>query len=148
MPNPVNFTKQVLDAFVCPAGKNDAYLKDTGQPGLLFRVRASGHRSFEVRRKLNGRARRTKIGDYPKTPISKARIEARTALTLYDRGILPATHEKAEKALNITLEQCLNDYLESRVNLRPSTEKSYEATINQYLADWLNRVSRQLLWPV
>ena len=110
----VRFTKEILDNFTCPDGKNDAYLKDTGQPGLLFRVRASGHRSFEVRKKLNGRANRTKIGNYPITPIDKARRKARDALTFYDRGIDPDAAKRAEKAANVTLGECLNDYLESR----------------------------------
>ncbi len=135
----VNFTQKILDSFTCPKGKNDAYLKDTGQPGLLFRVRASGHQSFEVRRKLHGRAKRTKIGDYPITPIASARSKARDALTLYDRGIDPVAAKRAEKAAGVTLGECLSDYLESRSGLKPSTRKAYLATVSQYLSDWLNR---------
>ncbi len=139
MQKPVRFTKEILDGFTCPEGKNDAYLKDTGQPGLLFRVRASGHRSFEVRKKLHGRAKRTKIGDYPITPIAKARSKARDALICYDRGIEPDAAKRAEKAADVTLEECLSDYLDSRSGLAPSTRKSYAATVNQYLSDWLSR---------
>jgi len=136
---PVRFTKEILDDFTCPEGKNDAYLKDTGQPGLLFRVRASGHRSFEVRKKLHGRAKRTKIGDYPITPIAKARSKARDALTLYDRGIDPVAAKRAEKAIDVTLGECLGDCLRSNSTLKPSTRKAYIDTVNQYLSDWINR---------
>ena len=139
MPKPVHFTKEILDNFTCPEGKNDAYLKDSGQPGLLFRFRASGHRSFEVRKKLHGRANRTKIGDYPITPIAKARSKARDALTFYDKGIDPDAAERAEKAANVTLGECLTDYLESRSSLKPNTKTAYAATTSQYLSDWLNR---------
>jgi integrase len=138
MPKPVHFTKAILDNFTCPEGKNDAYLKDSGQPGLLFRVRASGHRSFEVRKKLHGKANRTKIGDYPITPIAKARSKARDALTFYDKGIDPDAAERAEKAAKVTLGECLTDYLESRSSLKPNTRTAYAATISQYLSDWLN----------
>jgi len=31
MPKPVRFKKEILDAFTCPEGENDAYLKDSGQ---------------------------------------------------------------------------------------------------------------------
>jgi len=139
MPKSVHFTKAILDNFTCPEGKNDAYLMDSGQPGLLFRVRASGHRSFEVRKKLHGRANRTKIGDYPITPIAKARSKARDALTFYDKGIDPDAAERAEKAANITLGECLNNYLASRSSLKPNTRTAYAATISQYLSDWLSR---------
>lgn len=149
MNEPVNFTIKVLDEFECPSGSTEAYLKDIRQPGLHFRVRASGHRSFEVRRKLNGRAKRTKIGNYPGTTIEEARRQARDALSLFDKGIDPNLAKRAERAISVTLEACLKDYLESRSNLRESTSTAYDATIRQYLSDWLNRplkdISRNLV---
>jgi integrase len=138
MSQSTNFTKEILDRFQCPEGKSEVYLQDTGQPGLLFRVRASGHRSFEVRRKLNGRASRTKIGNYPSTKIAEARRKARQALTQYDRGVHPDAAKRAERAVDVTLEECLQDYLDSRSSLKDSTKDSYSATLNQYLSDWLS----------
>jgi len=139
MSKSVNFTKKILDDFQCPSGSVEAYLIDTGQPGLHFRVRASGHRTFEVRRKLHGRAKRTKIGNYPGTAIEEARKKARDALTLYDRGVDPNVAKRAERVATVTLGDCLQDYLKSHSALRKSTRSAYEATINQYLSDWLNR---------
>jgi len=61
-----------------PNGTGRLELRDDEEPGLIFRVTASGARSWSVRyRSAAGEQRRMALGSYPDVGLSKARAEAR-----------------------------------------------------------------------
>lgn len=137
-----NFTKAKLDN-LNPEANIEPCFYDIKQPGLLVRVRKSGRKSFEVRKKIKGRAVRTVLGEYPKMTIERARKDARTALNQASEGKNPNKQADAKKAVHITLAEALKEYLESRQigkkPLRKNTIDCYQRSIDLHLKQWRNR---------
>lgn len=87
-----------LDAFSCPAGRPQAFLRDSETPGLALRVTAADARSFVFEGKLNRRTVRITIGDVEHWRIGEARARARELAALLDRGIDPREQMARERA--------------------------------------------------
>lgn len=135
----IKFIKSKLDNLVCPSDKNEITFADASFPDLRIRVWQSGKKVFEVRKKLKGKSSRVKLGSFPGTTIEQARKKANTALATFSDGISPNAQKKADTARGTTLQQCLDDYIASRSNLKPSTADSYRQTLDQYLDGWLKK---------
>jgi integrase len=138
----INFVKAKLDS-LAPTPNCEPCFYDIKQPGLLIRVRNSGRKSFEVRKKIKGRAVRTILGVYPEMTIEQARIAARKALNEVSEGKNPNKQADAKRAVQITLVEGLEEYLESRqigkIPLRKNTVDCYRRSINLHLKQWRNR---------
>ncbi len=143
MPTKIKFTKTALDKLSCPSGKNDVVFHDEALPGLQLRVWASGKKVFTVRCKLDGKAKRVSLGQYPAMTIEQARAKARQELAHIFDGIDPNALKKADRAKKITVGQCLEDYLSTRSNLKESTATTYRNALNQHVPSWMNK---PLLW--
>ncbi|MDN5872306.1 MAG: integrase family protein [Nitrococcus sp.] len=96
--NRINFTKGRVDAFTCPRGRTEAFLWDTGVPGLGLRARASGNRAYIFQTRLHDRSVRCTIGSPEAWDIEQARAEARRLRVLVDSGVHP-NNEKREREL-------------------------------------------------
>ncbi|KWE61306.1 integrase family protein [Burkholderia sp. MSMB2157WGS] len=93
----VNFTAGKIAAHTCPEGKSEAFLWDSGAPGLGLRANAGGTKRYVLQAKLRGSLVRITIGDPSAWSIEKARVEARRLKTLLDSGVDPR-EQAAEQA--------------------------------------------------
>lgn len=82
----VNFTASRVREHVCPTGKAQAFLWDSGASGLGLRATANGSRSYIWQGVLHGRTIRATIGSPKDWGIDEARDEARRLQRLVDSG--------------------------------------------------------------
>ena len=73
----VNLTAGAIERLTCPAGKQQAFMRDSEAPGLRVRVTPAGAKSFVYEAKLNRQTIRRTIGDVKLWSIELARSEAR-----------------------------------------------------------------------
>lgn len=92
----VNFTKGRIDRFSCPPDRRQAFLWDSGAPGLGLRATAGGAKAYVFQGRLHGRTVRQTIGPPSAWDIDQARNEARRLRILIDSDIHPAD-EKRER---------------------------------------------------
>ena len=91
----VRLTAGRVQGFTCPAGAQQAFLRDSEMPALALRVTAAGAKSYVFESKLHRRTIRVTIGDPVHWTIEAARVRARELAALVDRGIDP--REEAER---------------------------------------------------
>ena len=73
----VNLTRPKVDGFKCPAGKAQAFLWDTAQPGLGLRVTPAGKPAYIFQSLFEGRTVRLTIGSPDAWTIPDAQARAR-----------------------------------------------------------------------
>jgi integrase len=128
----INLTAGAIERLTCPAGKQQAFMRDSEAPGLRVRVTAAGAKSFVYEAKLNRQTIRRTIGDVKLWSIEQARTEARRLAVVLDSGQDPreierqqqaaqaadkaaaAAKVKADKVAAVTVGEVWADYLEKR----------------------------------
>src|SRR4051812_31398076 len=83
---PQELTAGLIERLQCPAGKAQAFLRDSKAPALRVRVTPSGVKAFVFEAKLNRDTVRRTIGDVRSWSIEKARSEANRLRVLVDGG--------------------------------------------------------------
>lgn len=81
----IKLTPGRMAAFACPADKQQAFMRDSEQPGLALRATA-GSKSYVFQGKLNGQVVRMTIGGLKTWSLDEARKEARRLKALVDEG--------------------------------------------------------------
>ncbi len=121
----VNLTADLIRRFSCPPDKPQAFLRDSGAPGLGVRA-TQGAKVFIFQSKLaDGRTVRTTIGDVRTYGIDDARRETRRLQIMVDQGLDPREERRAlieasaSKREQVRLEQtpalqAWADYIEAR----------------------------------
>ena len=94
----VNLTAGAIERLTCPAGKQQAFMRDSEAPGLRVRVTAAGAKSFVYEAKLNRQTIRRTIGDVKLWRIEQARTEARRLAVVLDNGHDPREIERQQQA--------------------------------------------------
>ena len=94
----VNLTAGAIERLTCPAGKQQAFMRDSEAPGLRVRVTAAGAKSFVFEAKLNRQTIRRTIGDVKLWSIEQARTEARRLAVVLDNGQDPREIERQQQA--------------------------------------------------
>ena len=94
----INLTAGTIERLACPAGKQQAFMRDSEAPGLRVRVTAAGAKSFVYEAKLNRQTIRRTIGDVKLWSIEQARTEARRLAVLLDGGQDPRELERQQQA--------------------------------------------------
>jgi integrase len=94
----INLTAGAIERLACPAGKEQAFMRDSEAPGLRVRVTAAGAKSFVYEAKLNRQTIRRTIGDVKLWSIEQARTEARRLAVLLDNGQDPREIERQQQA--------------------------------------------------
>lgn len=94
----VNLTAGTIERLTCPAGKQQAFMRDSEAPGLRVRVTAAGAKSFVYEAKLDRQTIRRTIGDVKLWSIGQARTEARRLAVLLDNGQDPRELERQQQA--------------------------------------------------
>ena len=103
----IDLTSGVIGRLVCPAGKQQVFMRDTKAPGL--RVRATpasskhptGFRSFVFEKKLDRQTIRRTIGDVRSWTIEAARIEAARLAVMFNSGTDPRALERQQAAAEV-----------------------------------------------
>lgn len=85
----VNLTAGRIRDFNCPGDKAQAFLWDTGAPGLAVRGTPTGKTAFIFQAKLAGKDIRVTLGDTRNLGIDGARDEARRLGLLIAQGTDP-----------------------------------------------------------
>ena len=94
----INLTAGAIERLTCPAGKQQACMRDSEAPGLRVRVTAAGAKSFVYEAKLNRQTIRRTIGDVKLWSIEQARTEARRLAVVLDNGQDPREIERQQQA--------------------------------------------------
>ena len=94
----VNLTAGAIERLTCPAGKQQAFMRDSEAPGLRVRVTAAGAKSFVYEAKLDRQTIRRTIGDVKLWSIEQARTEARRLAVVLDNGQDPREIERQQQA--------------------------------------------------
>lgn len=94
----VNFTAGRVSGHVCPVGKAQAFLWDSGATGLGLRATANGSRAYIWQGVLHGSTVRVTIGAAKDWDISDARDEARRLQRLIDAGKDPREEAAEQRA--------------------------------------------------
>ena len=94
----VNLTAGIIERVTCPAGKQQAFMRDSEAPGLRVRVTAAGAKSYVFEAKLNRQTIRRTIGDVRAWSIEQARTEARRLAVVLDSGQDPREIERQQQA--------------------------------------------------
>ena len=94
----INLTAGAIERLTCPAGKQQAFMRDTEAPGLRVRVTVAGAKSFVYEAKLNRQTIRRTIGDVKLWSIEQARTEARRIAVVLDGGHDPREIERQQQA--------------------------------------------------
>ena len=99
-----DLTAGAIERLTCPAGLDQAFLRDTKAPGLRVRVTPTniknpdGAKSFVFEAKLKRKNIRRTIGDVRAWSIEAARTEARRLRVMLDGGIDPREVERQQQA--------------------------------------------------
>ena len=94
----VNLTAGAIERLTCPAGKQQAFMRDSEAAGLRVRVTAAGAKSFVYEAKLDRQTIRRTIGDVKLWSIEQARAEARRLAVVLDSGQDPREIERQQQA--------------------------------------------------
>lgn len=138
-PNKINFTKKNLDALPLPdAGKRQTY-HDIKTPGLQVRITSTGNKAFLVRRRVNGAVENVTLGTYPAMTPEQARTAAQKVNGEIAKGASPTTQKKRAKLAARTLAEVLEEYIEARGNLKPSTVKDMRQALKEVCGEWLGK---------
>ncbi|MBA3774004.1 MAG: integrase family protein [Ramlibacter sp.] len=95
---PQELTVGLIERLRCPAGKTQAFLRDTDGNGLRVRVTANGAKAFVFEQKLDRQTIRKTIGDVTAWSIVDAQKEARRLARLLDGDQDPRQLERQVKA--------------------------------------------------
>lgn len=92
----MNFTKARVDGFVCPPGKEQAFLWDATAPGLGLRTTPDGAPAFVFQGALGGKSLRITIGSPRAWSIPEAQAKAREFQRQLDLGLDPRLARKEQ----------------------------------------------------
>jgi len=111
--------------------------KDSSLSGFGLRITKS-KKTFQVRRKRNGKDIRVKIGEYPAMNLKQAKDKAYKVLSDIENGINPNEQRKEHENQTVTLDFVFNAYLASK-SLKDKTVLGYKQIITCYLKDWQSK---------
>lgn len=133
----INFTKKTLEDLPSPAKGRSSY-SDEKERGLIIRVTAKGHKSFQLYQKHNGRPVRITLGTFPEMSVENARKAAQVQKAELAKGINPNV-EKNKFRQEATLKELFQEYME-RYSKREKKSWIYDQReIPRFLSQWFNR---------
>ena len=130
----IRLSKSFIDKIELP--EKQTFYRDSALIGFGLRVSSGGTKSFIVERRVNGKVKRRTIGNYGTITPEQARKMAYEQLNKMVHDVDPIEENKQQQVEKITLEKALDDYIQTRKDLKPSTIKDYNKCLNCYLSDW------------
>jgi integrase len=125
-----NFTKRQLDHF--GAGKTRYYIYDTKTAKLCMLVTPAGSKSFYFAGRIEGRARRIKIGTYPEVTVEQARRQATKLSGQIVEGRNPADQRRVKRA-ELTFADLFAAYIEQHSKPHKRTWQEDQQKYDQHL---------------
>lgn len=105
----------MVDSMKLPAGKDEDIIADSAVPGLKFRIRKEGARTFWYQRRFAGQHPKIKIGDARSWTLEAARRKAREHSVMMDNGVDPRVEKAARiEASKTIFVGVMKDYLDAR----------------------------------
>ena len=147
----ITFHRKTLDNLPLPAPGQRAEYQDASAPELVLRVTSTGHKTFTLRRKINGKAVRVTLGTYkrpgdvdPVMTVEQARKAATRAKAEAVEGTNPNELKRARRVEGMTLREMLAAYIEDNSRLKVGTAKGYAAVLATVVPEWLDRPMREI----
>lgn len=143
----IDLTAGVIERLVCPAEKQQVFLRDAKAPGLRVRATVGGAKSFVFEAKLRRQTIRRTIGDVRAWTIERARVEANRLRVLVDAGQDPRELERQEEHERTTREAAAKTeavtfgegWIEYMARGKPKKKAAWKP---RYLADMQKMASR------
>ncbi|MDR1457642.1 MAG: Arm DNA-binding domain-containing protein, partial [Puniceicoccales bacterium] len=143
----INFTKATLLELPIPE-KGTLTFCDTKEKGLSLYVTSTGHKSFMVRKRIQGQDKRVVLGHFPDMTVELARKAAQKIKGQLAEGKNPC-EEKEKLAAERTFGEAYEMYMDRhvRVENKPSALKDIKFRMGKVLPCWgerrLSSITRQ-----
>lgn len=118
-----------------PDKGKDAFLWDTKLKGFALIIRKSGVKTWIMQREVRGKTARQSLGNFSTMREEAARKAALKAFADMSAGFNP--HEARDA--NVTFAVAFEDYLKTRVDLAPATQRLYRTNFNLYLEEAIGK---------
>lgn len=138
--------QKLTKAFVDKIGfeqSGQIFYRDSELIGFGLRVGKS-KKVFFAEAKLDGKTIRKSIARHNVISVEDARAQAKKILAEVANGKNPFDEIKARRSNIITVKEVLEDYITTRVNLKPSTIQDYRQTFKTYIGDWQNKPLKEI----
>jgi len=133
-----NFTKAFIESLKIPKASQRSYYKDSKVHGLEIMVTASGHKSFKVTKKKDGKFIRVTLGGYPDLSVENARKKALEVNTQLAQGVNP-NEEKNQLRKETTFGEFFASYMDLYSKKNKLSWKYDEREVNKFLPHWFKR---------
>jgi integrase len=135
----MNFTKASLMALAVPT-KGMITVCDTKEKGLSLYVTATGHKSFFIQKRIQGKIKRIVLGYFPDMTVELARKAAQKIKGQLAEGKNPLK-EKEKLAAEKTFGEAYEMYMDRHVKVKskPSMLKDIELRMKKVLPHWSHR---------
>lgn len=132
-----NFTKSAILKLPKPE-KGMVTYKDKKEKGLSLYITASGAITFFVRKRINGRDERIKLGAFPELSVENARKKALQAKAAVASGKNP-NHQRNKMRNEINFHQLFEQYMERYSKKDKKSWQYDEREVNKFLSHWFKR---------
>lgn len=132
-----NFTKPTIQRLPRPTTGMVTY-RDTKEKGLSLWITAAGAVTFFVRKRIDGRDERVRLGNFPEMTVEQARNDALKTKAAIAGGVNPNL-EKNKLRQEITFEELFREYMERYSRLHKKSWRSDEREVNKFLSHLFNR---------
>lgn len=131
------FTVPVLQSIKPPAsGRTTVF--DTRAAGLSMIITSTGHKAFYLYRRINGRPRRIKLGDFPGVTVEQARkLVAKLVGEIADGKDVATERQQARKSE--TFGELFARYMRDHATPKKRTAGEDQQKYDKYLTGWANR---------
>lgn len=117
---------------------------DSDLPGFGIRLSSSGNKTYFVKKRVNGKETRVKLGRHGVITPTEARKQALEAIVSLDKGIDINREKKSARKKKASLGEALNAYFDTHPQLKPGTLKSYKSVFNNHLKDWMDKALQDI----
>lgn len=122
----LHFTKRALEELPIPTAARAVY-HDASRVGLVFKIEASGHRTFAWYRKVRGRPVWKNLGSFPDLPLEAARQHAdelNVKAARWKAGGYEETSPFEQSAQKLTLDSLCEAYIQKKLAKKAKDPKA------------------------
>ncbi len=136
--NQINFTKANLESLPVPPPRRRFYFYDSKGNGLHVLVTSNGQKSFYIRRRVNGKNEKHRLGSFPDLSVEQARDKAARFAGAVAFGDNPSEQRRILRG-ELTLGELFQEYLQRHLKKSRKAWAEYEKQFNRYFDEWLGR---------
>ncbi|MCC6682164.1 MAG: tyrosine-type recombinase/integrase [Phycisphaeraceae bacterium] len=140
---PLRFTFTMKALYRLQARDDRLWAYDTETPGLAVMVTPSGHRAYYWTRRVEGRARKMKLGNVGEVTLDQARRQVDKLNGQRAAGQNPADQRQEARGA-MTFGDMFTAYLEKWAKARKRTWRDDEANYTRHLKQWAGRRPDQI----